>query len=298
MYKCTACSECFMTEEVFFAHTRAWHCKVLVSEGNQPEVDEEQQVSFGGESEMPLVDEVLGEASNKSSESSPIKYADTSVTGISRKYNICDDMNEGILDPTVSVKVEPISHTNEELQGRVSSEQSLMTGSAAQDSDALPYLSSDEMVFDNKRSLVPYSNTESSLLPHFGSEFYFRGSKDIYHCRLCGLGFDSNSDLQVHSRLHSNIDSGLTCKVCHKTFSHLALLKRHARVHAPVEKQFRCQLCQKSFNYACNLKVHMRVHSGERPYSCDLCLAAFAHSSNLKKHKDHKHPQWNNNFKL
>lgn len=35
-YKCTACSECFMKEEIFFAHTRTWHCKLLISEGQNP----------------------------------------------------------------------------------------------------------------------------------------------------------------------------------------------------------------------------------------------------------------------
>ncbi|XP_014674169.1 PREDICTED: zinc finger protein 79-like [Priapulus caudatus] len=47
-YRCTACSECFFSDDAFVRHAKTVHCKVLVSQGQDPDADADDSGGYPG----------------------------------------------------------------------------------------------------------------------------------------------------------------------------------------------------------------------------------------------------------
>ncbi|XP_075071940.1 zinc finger protein 384 isoform X2 [Mixophyes fleayi] len=134
-------------------------------------------------------------------------------------------------------------------------------------------------------------------------------------CRMCSITFFSKSEMQIHSKSHTEakphkcphcsktfanssylsqhvrIHSGAkpyTCSYCQKAFRQLSHLQQHTRihtkVHSAVSKPHKCPYCSKSFANRSYLTQHVRIHSGAKPYSCRYCLKAFRQLSHLQQH--------------
>lgn len=134
-------------------------------------------------------------------------------------------------------------------------------------------------------------------------DFNDRGSYDIhvaghrFHCQVCSQGFETNSELVLHSVSHIRqsrgdpdamlpivpLTPGVTCSQCSKVFPTEIQLTQHMRLHTG-GRHWECKVCQKSFTTKYFLKKHNRLHTGETPYKCKICDRAFTFQQSFHKH--------------
>uniref|UniRef100_A0A8D1P406 Zinc finger protein 384 n=1 Tax=Sus scrofa TaxID=9823 RepID=A0A8D1P406_PIG len=136
-----------------------------------------------------------------------------------------------------------------------------------------------------------------------------------YRCRMCSLTFFSKSEMQIHSKSHTEtkphkcphcsktfanssylaqhirIHSGAkpySCNFCEKSFRQLSHLQQHTRIHSKMHtetiKPHKCPHCSKTFANTSYLAQHLRIHSGAKPYNCSYCQKAFRQLSHLQQH--------------
>ncbi|XP_012879040.1 PREDICTED: zinc finger protein 384 [Dipodomys ordii] len=136
-----------------------------------------------------------------------------------------------------------------------------------------------------------------------------------YRCRMCSLTFYSKSEMQIHSKSHTEtkphkcphcsktfanssylaqhirIHSGAkpySCNFCEKAFRQLSHLQQHTRIHSKMHtetiKPHKCPHCSKTFANTSYLAQHLRIHSGAKPYNCSYCQKAFRQLSHLQQH--------------
>ncbi|CDQ65795.1 unnamed protein product [Oncorhynchus mykiss] len=105
---------------------------------------------------------------------------------------------------------------------------------------------------------------------------------DCYMCKSCPLTFFSKSDMQIHSKSHTEAKPH-KCPHCSKSFANASYLAQHLRIHLGV-KPYHCSYCEKCFRQLSHLQQHTRIHTGDRPYKCAHpgCEKAFTQLSNLQ----------------
>ncbi|XP_069610241.1 zinc finger protein 384 isoform X11 [Ranitomeya imitator] len=104
-------------------------------------------------------------------------------------------------------------------------------------------------------------------------------------CRMCAITFYSKSEMQIHSKSHTEAKPH-KCPHCSKTFANSSYLAQHVRIHSGA-KPYTCSYCQKAFRQLSHLQQHTRIHTGDRPYKCvhPGCDKAFTQLSNLQSHR-------------
>ncbi|XP_029630495.1 zinc finger protein 362 isoform X3 [Salmo trutta] len=104
-----------------------------------------------------------------------------------------------------------------------------------------------------------------------------------YRCKLCPLTFFSKSDMQIHSKSHTEVKPH-KCPHCSKSFANASYLGQHLRIHLGI-KPYHCSYCEKCFRQLSHLQQHTRIHTGDRPYKCAHpgCEKAFTQLSNLQE---------------
>ncbi|XP_073451501.1 zinc finger protein 384 isoform X8 [Aquarana catesbeiana] len=107
----------------------------------------------------------------------------------------------------------------------------------------------------------------------------------MYRCRMCSITFFSKSEMQIHSKSHTEAKPH-KCPHCSKTFANSSYLAQHVRIHSGA-KPYTCSYCQKAFRQLSHLQQHTRIHTGDRPYKCvhPGCEKAFTQLSNLQSHR-------------
>lgn len=75
-------------------------------------------------------------------------------------------------------------------------------------------------------------------------------------CKVCPLTFFSKSDMQIHSKTHTEAKAH-KCPHCTKTFANASYLAQHLRIHLNV-KPYRCSYCEKCFRQLSHLQQHTR----------------------------------------
>ncbi|XP_077384314.1 zinc finger protein 384b isoform X1 [Festucalex cinctus] len=111
------------------------------------------------------------------------------------------------------------------------------------------------------------------------------GLKDntkTYRCRMCAATFFSKSDMQIHSKSHTEAKPH-KCPHCAKSFANPSYLAQHIRIHSGA-KPYTCSYCQKSFRQLSHLQQHARNHTESKPHKCLHCTKSFANSSYLAQH--------------
>ncbi|XP_051574462.1 zinc finger protein 384b isoform X2 [Myxocyprinus asiaticus] len=124
-------------------------------------------------------------------------------------------------------------------------------------------------------SANPYSFSPEEV--HAGKE----GGK-TYRCRMCGLTFCSKSDMQLHSKSHTEVKAH-QCPHCSKSFANTSYLAQHIRIHSGA-KPYSCSYCQKAFRQLSHLQQHTRNHTESKPHKCPHCTKSFANTSYLAQH--------------
>ncbi|XP_034466968.1 zinc finger protein 384b isoform X2 [Hippoglossus hippoglossus] len=131
----------------------------------------------------------------------------------------------------------------------------------------------------------------ASLQHHSGdpydlsNEDDYHGPKDsakTYRCRMCAATFFSKSDMQIHSKSHTEAKPH-KCPHCAKSFANSSYLAQHIRIHSGA-KPYTCSYCQKSFRQLSHLQQHTRNHTESKPHKCHHCTKSFANSSYLAQH--------------
>ncbi|XP_071473741.1 zinc finger protein 362 isoform X4 [Marmota flaviventris] len=79
-----------------------------------------------------------------------------------------------------------------------------------------------------------------------------------YRCKVCPLTFFTKSEMQIHSKSHTEA------------------------------KPHKCPHCSKSFANASYLAQHLRIHLGVKPYHCSYCDKSFRQLSHLQQHTSYK----------
>ncbi|CAG5979879.1 unnamed protein product [Menidia menidia] len=114
-----------------------------------------------------------------------------------------------------------------------------------------------------------------------------------YRCKVCPLTFFSKSDMQIHSKTHTEAKAH-KCSHCTKTFTNVSYLAQHLRIHLGV-KPYRCSYCEKCFRQLSHLQQHtrselsaayshQRQHNKDKPFKCSNCYRAYSDSASLQIH--------------
>uniref|UniRef100_A0A8C7WZS3 Zinc finger protein 384 b n=1 Tax=Oryzias sinensis TaxID=183150 RepID=A0A8C7WZS3_9TELE len=144
------------------------------------------------------------------------------------------------------------------------------------------------------------------------------GPKDgtkTYRCRMCAATFFNKSDMQIHSKSHTEAKPH-KCPHCAKSFANSSYLAQHIRIHSGA-KPYTCSYCQKSFRQLSHLQQHTRYlltpprssfhyqpqttlpvaftcqaaphlnHTESKPHKCPHCTKSFANSSYLSHRRQH-----------
>ncbi|XP_020566259.1 zinc finger protein 384 isoform X1 [Oryzias latipes] len=131
----------------------------------------------------------------------------------------------------------------------------------------------------------------TSLQHHTGDPYELsneeeeHGPKDgtkTYRCRMCAATFFNKSDMQIHSKSHTEAKPH-KCPHCAKSFANSSYLAQHIRIHSGA-KPYTCSYCQKSFRQLSHLQQHTRNHTESKPHKCPHCTKSFANSSYLAQH--------------
>ncbi|XP_026226332.1 zinc finger protein 384b isoform X3 [Anabas testudineus] len=109
-----------------------------------------------------------------------------------------------------------------------------------------------------------------------------KDSTKTYRCRMCAATFFNKSDMQIHSKSHTEAKPH-KCPHCAKSFANSSYLAQHIRIHSGA-KPYTCSYCQKSFRQLSHLQQHTRNHTESKPHKCPHCTKSFANSSYLAQH--------------
>ncbi|MBV95202.1 zinc finger domain-containing protein, partial [Eschrichtius robustus] len=75
-----------------------------------------------------------------------------------------------------------------------------------------------------------------------------------YRCKVCPLTFFTKSEMQIHSKSHTEAKPH-KCPHCSKSFANASYLAQHLRIHLGV-KPYHCSYCDKSFRQLSHLQQH------------------------------------------
>lgn len=109
----------------------------------------------------------------------------------------------------------------------------------------------------------------------------------FWRSSFCSLVKMSNTTVSSHALCEFNlwlcVFSPFRCKVCPLTFFSKSDMQIHSKSHTEA-KPHKCPHCTKSFANASYLAQHLRIHLGVKPYHCSYCEKSFRQLSHLQQH--------------
>ena len=91
----------------------------------------------------------------------------------------------------------------------------------------------------------------------------------------------------LRSRFLGNL-STVACSFCLKGFENESDLRYHERIHHKM-KNYSCDICQKSFTRKFNMVTHRQLHFEVRQHNCKLCIKGFTRRDRLLMHYQTNH---------
>ncbi|KAG9352937.1 hypothetical protein JZ751_017513 [Albula glossodonta] len=120
-----------------------------------------------------------------------------------------------------------------------------------------------------------------------------------YRCKVCPLTFFSKSDMQIHSKSHTEAKPH-KCPHCSKSFANASYLAQHLRIHLGVkpyhcsycekqhnkDKPYKCPNCYRAYSDSASLQIHLSAHAvkNAKAYCCSICGRAYTSETYLMKH--------------
>ena len=90
-------------------------------------------------------------------------------------------------------------------------------------------------------------------------------------CSLCSESFDSQLELNLHTKSVHKYRFLCSSRQCGKTFGSLETLKKYVLRHG--EMKYLCQVCGQNFPFASDLASHETSHSFRKKNSSTLTLS-------------------------
>ena len=101
-------------------------------------------------------------------------------------------------------------------------------------------------------------------------------------CPLCGQGFTSEHQLNVHTKQHVTSSK---CSICDKKFCSSEELEKHMDVHAG-RAPHACPVCGEGFSSQSDLQNHNYTETDKMPHQCTECGQRFWQLTDLRKHSN------------
>ena len=112
-------------------------------------------------------------------------------------------------------------------------------------------------------------DTPAAMLHHKYKHYNY-----MYECKLCGKGFQFESQKREHIRVHQTQGDWVHFKPkCGKHFKKESELNAHLFCHNKVLQK--CEHCPYTNSDPRNLRAHMRKHSNVSPFKCSQCGKSF-----------------------
>ena len=110
-------------------------------------------------------------------------------------------------------------------------------------------------------------------------------------CSLCSESFDSQLELNLHTKLVHKYRFLCSSRQCGKTFGILETLKKHVLRHG--EMKYLCQVCGHNFLFASDLASHETIHSEEKKFKCTYpkCGKNYKTKAEYNRHYNYRHKQ-------
>ncbi|XP_021699289.1 zinc finger protein 25 isoform X2 [Aedes aegypti] len=152
-------------------------------------------------------------------------------------------------------------------------------------------------VFKNHRS-------QPKVCTHCGATFKSNNELDChvrylhtkdfrFKCDFCDKRCNTNSDLQVHRRTHTN-ERPYKCSYegCGKDYKTNGAIIKHIRSVHTMERPYKCSYenCDRSFVCSQQLKSHGFTHTKEKPFPCAYCELRFNQNYLRRAHCRKRHP--------
>lgn len=273
-----------MTEKNFFEHTRRWHCKLLISEGHDPDVHDSTASTVASDSKCETdceSDATIFDESLLGPNVSVVAVQEEGLVNISDNGSVKGEPSN-LSGPSVITDIFPAftekDEKDDENSGtfRVSSNEQLSTNSAAhfgQEMESAKNLNQNDGNQLSKNT-VPKRVDDGTT------------KKQSSLCEWCGKRFSRAAELQRHERMHTG-EKPFKCSVCSRDFARSGTLKNHLRTHSG-SKPYKCKICHKGFSQPGNMKSHLSTHTGEQPFVCEYCGKRFTHLSSCYRHRSRK----------
>ena len=105
-------------------------------------------------------------------------------------------------------------------------------------------------------------------------------------CKDCGKSFAYQSQLSMHSAVHSTNRFKCNHGSCTKSFKNQGDLTRHVKQHTSVKHK--CPDCDYENVDICNFESHQLYHSRITKFKCENCHEEFIYNSQLQRHVKEK----------
>lgn len=272
-----------MAEEVFFAHSRTWHCKILISEGQV--MDVEDQI-------IPVKEETAADSDSNLNSVEAIHH-----------YRLADnnlEISNASLDEETQLRTTGLKPENDNDIEIMDEFNGNLVQSAVSMPDTLPFSQSFPGGFSSF-DLSKYPSTSCGTLP--GKSALNHQFQNQYASGDMMSDSKTAAPSHVNKFSKSRISRPLMCKRKQKQIVHASASKRpflsakgntttttpktdSSGVQGDIERVtgFACRWCKKVFNSTAHVKRHERIHTGEKPYLCEICLKSFRHGWLLKSH--------------
>ena len=128
----------------------------------------------------------------------------------------------------------------------------------------------------------------------YSKEYKIRRPKKrpvVKKCSLCSESFDSQLELNLHTKSVHKYRFLCSSRQCGKTFGSLETLKKHMLRHG--DMKFLCQVFGQNFPFASDLASHEIIHSEEKKFKCTYpkCDKRYKTKAEYNRHYNYRHKQ-------